>query len=121
MSPFDPVIDAAFREYADLQLRRHNLLQEGKENTPETAAIEDRMNALWEKLDEVQRRNLNGMASDLNWVRRNGEPPPKGPQKPEDVTAKQQEELGAAIGRKEWHRILHHLRLCAPMFPSAGL
>src|SRR6266404_3185565 len=31
------------------------------------------------------------------------------------------EELGAAIGRKEWHRILHHLRFCPPFFPSAVL
>src|SRR5260370_20240212 len=113
MRTFDSVIDAASREYAELQLRRHNLLQEGKENTPEASAIEDRMDVLWGKLDEDQRRNLNGMASDLNWVRRNGDPPPKGPKSPEEVAATEREKLVAAMESKEWHGLLPQLRVCA--------
>ena len=54
MSSFDPTMDAVFRESAELELRCHYLLLEGKENTPESLAAEDRMTVLWEKLDEVQ-------------------------------------------------------------------
>src|SRR2546423_9676804 len=121
MSSLDPTIDAVFREYADLQLRRHYLLLEGKDNAPETAAAEDQLDELWDKLDEVQRRSLNGMGSDLNWVRRKGEPPPKGRKGPEEVTAAEQQELVAAIGSKERHKTLHYLRLCAPMIPVVTL
>ena len=66
MPEFTPAIDAVFREYADLELRRHHLLLGGKEDSPEIAAAEDRMDELWTKLDDVQRRSLSGMASDLN-------------------------------------------------------
>jgi hypothetical protein len=121
MSPFDPTVSPAFRDYADLQLRRHYLLLEGKENAPETAALEDRMDELWEKLDEDQRGSLNGMASDLNWVRRKGEPPPMGRKTPEEVTTVERQELVAAKGSKEWHRFLHYLRVCAPTIPLVNL
>src|SRR5438876_924 len=103
MTPFQPTIDAAFREYAELELRCHYLLLDGKEYAPETVAAEDRMEELWQKLDEVQRRSLSGMGSDLNWVRRKGEPPPKGRMSPEEVAETDQQEFVAAIGSKEWH------------------
>src|SRR4051812_15730714 len=106
MSSFDPIIDAVFREFADLELRRHFLLLEGKENTPETEAAEERMEQLWEKLDDVQRRSLKEMASDLNWVRRKGEPPPRGKKEAEDVTETELQELLAAIEAKNWHEVL---------------
>src|SRR5258708_7515556 len=121
MSPFNPTICAAFREYADLQLRRHYLLLEGKDNAPQTIAAEDRMDELWDKLDEVKRGSLNGMGSDLNWVRRKCEPPPKGRKTPEEVTPAEQQELVTAIGLNEWQKVLHYLRLCAPMYPVATL
>jgi hypothetical protein len=121
MSSFDPKMDAAFRESAELELRCHYLLQEGKADDPEISAAEDRMAVLWEKLDEVQRRSLNGMGSDLNWVRRKGEPPPKGRTRAEEVTAAEQQELAAATGLKQWHKVLHYLRLCAPAYPIAAL
>jgi hypothetical protein len=121
MSPFQPIVDAAFREYAELELLCHHLLLEGKENAPETLAAEDRMEALWQKLDEVQRRSLNGMASDLNWVRRNGEPPPKGRKTPEEVAATERQTLVAAMESKEWHGLLHHLRVCAPTMAPVQL
>jgi hypothetical protein len=121
MSPFDPKMDAAFREYADLQLRHHDLLVEGKASAPETSAVEDRMDALWGTLDDTQRRSLSGMRSDLNWAQRRGEPAPKGRKAPEEVAREEQQELVAAIGLKEWHRILHYLRLCAPLYPIAAL
>ena len=118
---FDPTIDAAFRESADLELRCHYLLLEGKENSPECLAAEDRMTVLWEKLDEVQRRSLNGMGSDLNWIRRNGEPPPKGRKTPEEVTSTELQDLEAALGSNEWHKALHYLRLCAATFVPRSL
>jgi len=121
MSSFDPTVDAAFREYADLQLLHHYLLLEGKDNAPETEAAEHQMEGLWDKLDAVQRQSLNGIGSDLNWVRRKGEPPPKGRKAPEEVTPTEQQELVAVIGLKEWHKILHYLRLCAPILPPVSL
>ena len=121
MSSFNPTIDAAFREYAELELRCHYLLLEENENAPEMLAAEDRMTALWEQLDEVQRRSLNGMGSDLNWVRRKGEPPPSGRKKPEDVTATEQQEWATATRLKEGHKTLHYLRLCAPIIPIEKL
>lgn len=121
MSSFDPTIDAAFRESAELELRCHYLLLEGKEDALEILAAEDRMTVLWEDLDEVQRRSLNGMGSDLNWVRRKGEQPPNGRKKPEDVTATEQQGLAAAMRLKEWHKVLHYLRLCAPIIPIEKL
>ncbi len=121
MSDFDPTIDAAFLEYADLELRCHHLLLDGKEDSLEIGEAEDRLEKLWTQLDDVQQRSLRGMASDLSWIRRKGEPPPKGRKTPEEVAATEQEELLAAIKSKEWHRILHYLRLCAPTFQAASL
>jgi hypothetical protein len=121
MAEFAPTIDAAFREYADLELRCHHLLLDGKEDSLETTEAEDRMEKLWPKLDDVQQRSLRGMASDLSWIRRKGEPPPRGRKTPEEVAATDRQELSAAIKSKEWHRILHYLRLCAPTFQAASL
>src|SRR6516165_2807959 len=121
MPPFDPNIDAAFREYAELELRCHHLLLEGKGDTPEILEAEDRMTELWERLDEVQRQSLSGMGSDLNWVRRKGEPPPNGRKKPEEVTPAERQALEEATDSKDWHGILHFLRLCAPGLPLVTL
>src|SRR4051812_40968290 len=113
MPLFDPVMDAVFHEFADLQLRHHFFLVEGKEDAPETVGLEDRMEELWTKLDATQRQSLNGMRSDLNWVRRNGDPAPKGRKSPDEVNETEQQNLVAAIGSRQWHRIMHYLRLCA--------
>lgn len=121
MSSLNPKMDAAFREFAELELLRHYLLLQGQENSSETLEAEGRMEALWENLDETQRQSLKGIASDLNWVRRKGEPPPKGRKEPGDVPATDQQELITAIGSKEWMKILHYARLCAPLFPVPTL
>src|SRR5688572_4735239 len=118
MIPFEPNLDAAFREYADLQLRRHYLLLDGREDAPEALRAEDGMEDLWEKLDEVQRRSLNGMGSDLNWVRRKGEPPPNGRKSGDEIPQNDQQELVTAIVSKEWHKVLHYLRVCSPVLPG---
>lgn len=121
MSEFDPKIDATFLEYADLELRCHNLLLAGREDSDEIAEAEDRMENLWPQLDDVQQRSLRGMASDLSWIRRKSEPPPKGRKTPEEVAATERQELWAAMKSREWHRVLHYLRLCAPTFQAASL
>jgi hypothetical protein len=121
MKEFDPTMDAVFREYADLELRRHRLLSAGKDDSAEIAETEERMDTLWPKLDEAQQRNLKGMASDLNWVRRNGGPPPKGRKTAGEVNDEERQKLSAAIRSKEWHRILRLLRLCAPAFEAASM
>jgi hypothetical protein len=121
MKVLDPTIDAVLREYADLELRRHQLLSAGKGDSAELAEAEEQMDTLWPKLDEVQRRSLKGMASDLNWARRQGKPPPKGRKTAGEVSEQDQQELSAAIRSRDWHRILHYLRLCGPAFQAASL
>jgi tetratricopeptide (TPR) repeat protein len=120
MSQFDPTIDAIFREYVELQLRRHNLLTEGKEKDPEFDQTEDKMTELWEKLDATQRLSVNGMASDLNWIRRKGQPPAKG-RTVGEVNPAERHELLSARALEEWHKFLHYLRLCASIIPAASL
>ncbi len=114
MPSFDPKIDEAFREYAKLELRCHLILSAGQEDSPDLADVEEQMTLLWEKLDEDQRQCLNGMASDLNWIRRHFEPPPKGRKTPNEVSEDDQRELRSAVG-VNWHKFLHFLRLCAPL------
>jgi hypothetical protein len=121
MSSFNLTMDAAFRESAELELRCLYLLLEGKENDTEVTAAEDRMTVLWEQLDEDQRRSLNGKGSDLSWVRRRGGPPPRGRKNVEDVTATERQELAAAMEAKDWPKVLHYLRLCAPDFSVVAL
>ena len=121
MTPFEPTMDAAFREYAELELRCHHLLAEEKENACEILEAEDRMEDLWTKLDDIQRRCLKGMGSDLHWVRRKGEPPPNGRKLAEEVTSAEQQELAEAIESQQWHKMLHDLRLCAPMIRADSL
>jgi hypothetical protein len=121
MDQFDPKIDAAFFEYTDLELRCHRLISEGKDDSAEIADAEDRMERLWAKLDDVQKRSLRGMASDLAWVRVKGTPAPKGRKTPDEISRAERQELATARGRKDWHRLLHFLRLCAPDFSIATL
>src|SRR5487761_2689668 len=120
MSSFDPKIDDGFREYAALQLRRHGLLISGGNEDSEIDQIEDRMTELWEQFDETQRQSANGMGSDLNWIRRKGNPPPQG-RKAEDVTPGERQELIAARQANEWHSFLHYLRICASTIPCVNL
>ncbi len=61
------------------------------------------------------------MGSDLNGVRRKGEPPPNGRTRAEEVAAAEQQELAAAMGLKQWHKVLYYLRLCAPALAIPGL
>ncbi len=112
MPDFTPKTDAAYREYADKQLRRHFLLVDGKGDSDEAAEIEERLSALWEGMDQTQRHSLNGIASDLNWLRRRGTPPPKGRAASEVADAELQQ-LQAAQNAQDWYATLHHLRVCA--------
>jgi tetratricopeptide (TPR) repeat protein len=121
MAVFDATIDDTFREYAAWELRRHTLTVAGQEDADETVAAEDRMEKVWELLDDNQKRSLKGIGSDLAWVRRDGTAPPRGPKAPDDVGPAEQEGLVAAIGRKDWHLILHYLRLCAPLIPAPAI
>jgi hypothetical protein len=116
MRDFTPRTDAAYREYAEKQVRRHFLLIEGKGDSDEADQIEERLAVLWEDLDEAQRRSLNGIASDLNWLRRRGVPPPKG-RAVSDVTEVELRELQTAQDAQDWHASLYHLRVCAPALP----
>lgn len=117
MANITPKIDAAYREYAEKQIRRHFLLTEDKRDSDEADEIEARLAVLWECMDDVQRRALNGIASDLNWLRRRGAPPPNG-RAAGEVTEAELHELKAAQDAQDWYAILHHLRVCAPAVPQ---
>jgi hypothetical protein len=101
-----PTVDATYRNFADLLLRRHRLFLEGKGDEAEVDEVEDALSALWEKLDEEQRQSLNRMGSDLNWARRGGSPPPMG-RKGEEVTGDDRRNLAAAKSAEDWHAVLY--------------
>ena len=115
-----PVIDDLLHNYADLLLRLHSLLLADKEGDPKMDEVEDSLSIIWEKLSEAQRHSLNGMASDLNWMRRGGAPPPKG-RKPEDGTDQERQLLAEAETRGDWPTALHYLRVCAPALDTQNL
>jgi len=110
-------MNEAYLRYADLLLRNYCLLEKGNEETRETEALEEEMNKAWEALDSDQRKSLSGLGSDLGWVRRKGAPAPRGPQ-PEDGAAGSFQALLKAKDDKDWHLMLHQLRLCSPQISS---
>jgi hypothetical protein len=114
MPPIAPNVDTGFRKYAELLLRRHSHLMDGRADDPETEKIDEDLSALWEQLDESQRRSLSGMGSDLNWVGRQGALAPKA-RSAEVVTAEDRRLLAEAEAQKDWHATLHYLRVCAPV------
>ena len=112
-----PKVDSNYRMFVELQLSHCNLLAQGKDESPESEELEARMTALWRDLDDAQRKSLNGMGSDLNWLRSRGASPPKG-RIAADVTEKDWADLESAQQNKDCHAILHHLRVCAPAIPQ---
>lgn len=119
MADLTPTMNDAYHEYAGLLLRRHRLLEDSKDESPETEAVEERLTALWAGFDETQRQSLNGIASDLNWVRRHGQPAPKA-RRPEEVTGSEEKQLQRAEKGGDWHTALHLLRVCAPKLDDAA-
>lgn len=115
-----PTIDLRFRNYVELQLRRHALLARGVEDGPEIAEVEDRLEEIWDRLDETQRQGVKGIGSDLNWVRRNGSAPPRG-RSAETVTEAELASLADAESRRDWPAVLHYLRECAPVLSTEEL
>jgi len=113
MTPSSPTVDSTYRSFAELLLRRHRLLSDESSDDAEIDALEDRMTALWEKLDESQRQSLNGLGSDLNWARRRGAAAPKA-RKAEEVSDTDRANLAAAEAAKDPHTTLHWLRVCSP-------
>jgi hypothetical protein len=113
MTPSSPTVDSTYRSFAELLLRRHRLLADETSDSAEIDALEDRMTALWEKLDESQRQSLNGLGSDLNWARRGGAAAPKA-RKAEEVSDTDRANLAAAEAAQDPHATLHWLRVCSP-------
>lgn len=120
MSGTKPTVDNLYRRYAELLFHHHRLLCEGRDDDVETDVVEEEMTPLWDRLDPAQRHSLSGLSSDLNWVRRHCQPPPRG-KKAEEVTPQDLEALAKAREDGDWHRLLHFLRLCAPKTPSSEL
>ena len=73
MSHFNPTLNNQYRHYAELLLDHHRFLIERNDDSVEAVAAE--LTAPWDELDATQRRSLAGLGSDLNWVRRDLEPP----------------------------------------------
>lgn len=117
MGNFTPIIHDDYLRYADLLLQHHRLLCAGIEESDEIESIEDEMTALWDRLDSVQRASLSGLGSDQNWIRRNGEPAPRG-KKREEVTPQDKEALDRSIKEEDWHAALHYIRICHCLFPN---
>jgi hypothetical protein len=113
MTHSSPTVDSTYRSFAELLLRRHRLLADETSDSVEIDALEDRMTALWEELDESQRQSLNGLGSDLNWASRRGAPAPKA-RKAEEVSEADRANLAAAEAAQDPHAILHWLRVCSP-------
>src|SRR5262249_39173692 len=67
------------------------------------------------------RHGLRGIAADLGWIRRKGEPAPKGRKTLQEVAFADEQSLATAIQTLDWHNVLHCLRLCAPLFQPASL
>jgi hypothetical protein len=120
MNSVTPRIDECYRRFAELLLQYHRLLSDGKGESEQTSAVEDDMSELWERLDERQRTSLSGLGSDLNWLRRQGAPPPRA-RKSEEVTSADLEGLRKAKQGLDWHGMLHFLRVCAPKMASLEL
>ena len=120
MKPDHPIMNEPYLAYADLLLKHFRLLSNSSEESAEIEQVEDKMSCLWEMLDETQRRSLKGIGSDLNWVRRRGELPPRGVSR-DGVSQKEQSELKAAQSVEDWHAVLYHLRVCAAEIPRAEL
>ena len=120
MTHSSPTVDSTYRSFAELLLRRHRLLADETSDSTEIDALEDRMTALWEKLDESQRQSLNGLGSDLNWARRRGAAAPKA-RKAEEVSETDRANLAAAEAAQDPHAILHWLRVCSPAMEPKDL
>jgi hypothetical protein len=120
MDTFAPIVNEAYREYADLLLQHHRRLAEGEESADETIRVEDAMTELWDRLDPIQRKSLSGLGSDLNWVRQGARPAPLAP-RPEDVSPEARKALDEARNASNWHTLLHQLRLCGSAIPANDL
>jgi tetratricopeptide (TPR) repeat protein len=113
MSVYTPTTDEAYRQYAELLVKHHQLLSENKNEDTETELVEDEMSSLWESFDSLQKQSLSGLGSDLNWARRGCQGALHG-RKPEDVTRQDFQTLVELREKDDWHGVLHYLRLCAP-------
>jgi len=120
MTSFDPEFGQAYMEYAELLLRRHFILADDAKTSSALEEIDEQLTLIWERLDEVQRKSLNGIGSDLNWVRRHGKLAPKA-RKEEEVTSEDGKELTDALSNKQWNKLLHFLRVCSAHIPAEQL
>ena len=111
----------AFLEYSDLQLSRHHLMMCDTEESV-MYELEDRMTKLWDGFDDVQRKDLRGMAADLNWVRRGG----KFPIAIEcgqtiQLTSENRRWMAEERSKGEWLEILDSMRVHGPIFSTFDL
>lgn len=115
-----PTINEAYQGYLGHLLQHHHLLEAGQEESDEIELIEDKMTNLWYTLDDVQRQSISGLEADLVWILRDGLPAPRA-RKPEEVTLEDWQTLNAVVKSRDWHSILHQLRVCGSRIPPYAL
>ena len=111
-----PNINDIYRRYAELLRRHHHLLAQSRVDD-EIESVENQMTSVWNDLDSIQQRSLSGLSSDLNWLRRGGQLALRAKQ-PAQVADENLRELAEARYGRDWHKLLHLLRLCSARLPT---
>ncbi|HJT33442.1 MAG TPA: hypothetical protein VJ783_15470 [Pirellulales bacterium] len=78
------------------------------------------MTHLWDELDSAQKQSLSGLGSDLNWIRRRGQPAPRA-KLADQVTDAEIERVVRACDIGDWNGLLHDLRICGARLPAAEI
>lgn len=115
-----PQIDENYLGYARALLRQHQLFGGPAEESPDMDSVEDELTAYWQTLDQAQRGSLNGVGSDLNWIRRGGTPAPKS-RPASEIHLSNYLVLCIASLSKKWHDTLHGLRVCSPILEPLSM
>jgi len=99
----------AFQEAAALLLELHYLMEQGKSETDEANEVRDRMEANWEKLDDVKRARIRGLSADLYSL--GDDSPIVHPPGSHVRTERASKELTEAELREDWDSQLEFLRI----------
>ena len=109
---YAPAMTDAYLAYAAHSLRYHDLQLRNDADTSAAEGLEEEMSAQWSSLDDVQRKSLSGIGSDLIWIRSKAVLAPRG-RKLEEIEESDKRMLLEATKSNDYHAVLHHLRICA--------
>ena len=120
MKNYAPELNNAYLEYVQHLLQYHSANLREDKDTPAAEELEEKMIALWGGMDDVQRKSLGGIGSDLIWIRSKAALPPRG-RRLEEITEFDEYMLREATKSNDFHAILHHLRVCAAAISPENL